>query len=402
MKIDVIIGFFILAVWIGFIPLDFGAFNGIAEDILKDAGADSVNVKNVSVILIGGIRINEISVYKQINKKEFYRAEISQVNIYCKPLNLLFSRNLLLDERDIFMEIYEKPIILAGEAVTLINSLGFIKKMDLSGAKISFKTGLSAENISVNLLRKKNIHGNIAIEKITIPSVASIENFSAKLLSNSEILNIFSATADVLNGKLSAEVSIDLNNFRTVGGFAKINGLDLARFCKETKFSPGRLSGIADFNVEIEKNTALMLDSIKLNGNFSVSNLVVSDLALQRLSVVRNASKDLRVLKFSEVNGEFAFLNGKVDFKKITGKGNTMNFTSVGWFKFDGSIYQKFEGEFSPKFVLGLSRLVRNSLEKTENGGGKFHCTISQKFHNPKIKVDKAVYKRAIKNAFKK
>jgi hypothetical protein len=109
----------------------------------------------------------------------------------------------------------------------------------------------------------------------------------------------------------------------------------------------------------------------------------------------------LRELRFSQVSGGFAVAEGKLNFKEITGAGDVLTFRSVGWVGFDGKISQDFDGEFSGAFVAGLPNLVKNSLEKTESGGGRFKCRIGGPFHKPRIEVDMSVYNRAIGGIFK-
>jgi hypothetical protein len=381
----------------------------MAQDILKDFGADSVTVKKVSATLFDGVKVTEIQIYKQINPREFYRAEISRVDIYGNVLAYLFPRKPIKIERDFFMEAYEKPLELIGDVFVFGVGRSPLRKIELQNASVVFtnrnKAGVSIDGVSVKLEKRgKKITGNLKAQETIIPSVAKIENFTAKLRSNGKQLEIFDASGDIFDGKLNAELSIDLNNFRTVGGNALISGLDLGLFCKESKFSPGRLEGKADFNLEIEQGTAILLDSIKLTGNFLIKELLTVDLALQNISLVKKFAKDLRTIKFTEVKGEFTFLNGRVNFKEIAGKGDTMKFKSVGWFKLDGTLQHSFDGEFTPNFVAGLSRLVRNSFEKTDDGGSRFRCEISGTFHKPRVTVvdKKTMYRRVVKNVFKR
>jgi hypothetical protein len=397
-----------------FIPFGIGKFDGIVEDILKEAGADSVSVGNVSVSLFRGICIENLSTYKRKNAQEYYTAEISRIyirgDIFGLGSMVIGREKSGKVKRDIFMEVYYKPIELVSEAFSNLAALGLLKEIEINGAAICFmnkgKVNISAKGVSTKLSMKSDaFEGKASIAYALIPSVAKIESFSTKMKSNDgKQLDLFDMEWKVFGGKFNARASLNLKKPKILGGGMRIRGLDVKQFWAQSKILSGNIEGKVDLDLEIEPFKLSVIDSVKLKGSFSVNKLTAVDLPLQKLAVVNKASPKLRSIQFEQVKGKFVFSNKNIKFNEILGIGDVMNFRSVGWFNIDdGRVYQDFEGEFGEQFVsTELSRLVRNSLEKTENGGGRFKCTISQTFEYPRVKVDKSVIKTGIKNIFKK
>ena len=395
----------IFTLFAGVVPHSFGAFKGVVKNVLTDAGADSVSVEKVSVALFkGNVRVEGLHTYKRINEKEYYRTEISNIDI---KGNLLALAKFLSfsEEKDLFMEVYERPLEFVGDVFAQITALRAVKKMEIYGAALRFddgnNAGMSAEGVSMKLFRRGgSLNGDVSVETAIIPSLAKIENFAVKIRSNNKRLEFFDGNAEIFDGKLNVDAAIDLNDLRIIGGNLRVSELDIERFCTETKFISGRLEGRVDVNIELEES-ALAIDSVKLKGNFSVKELRATDLALQRADIVRRVSRELRVLRFAKVEGDFTFSNRRIWFNEITGTGNVMKFRSVGWFDIDGRLQQDFQGEFSRQFVEGLGRLIRNSFERTADGGGLFECRISGTLDRPHIVVNKREFvRRGVRNVF--
>ncbi|MDR0304583.1 MAG: hypothetical protein LBH98_07460 [Chitinispirillales bacterium] len=397
-----------------FIPFGMNKFTFIVEDILTQAGADSVSVGKVSVSLLRGICIENLSTYKRRNAQEYYTVHISRIFIRGK-IPALGSMVLGREKggkvkRDIFMEVYSKPIGLVSEAFSGLAALGLLKEIEFNNASIRFmnkgKVNVSAENAAAKLSINGGIFkGKASIAGIVIASMGKIENFSVNLKSgDGKQLDLFDAKGKVFGGKFNAQSSINLKNSKIFGTRMHIKEVDVKQSWEQFKISSGGIEGKADLDLEIEPFRFNAFALAKLKGNFCVNKLIAVDLPLQKLPIINKVSPKLRTIQFSEVKGKFTFSKKNINFDEISGVGDVMNFKSVGSFNIDnGKIYQNFEGEFSEEFIATqLPRLVRNSLEITENGGGRFKCTISQTFQNPRVKVDKSVIKTGIKNMFKK
>ena len=398
----------------GFIPLPFGAVENIVIDVLKDAGADSVSVGKAYVTVFKGIHIENLSTYKRKNSRENYRTKVSSVNIIGNVFDLASAiseqkKSSKSKKRDIFMEVFDKPVELAGEAFVQLPAFGLINRIELNGAAIHFtqknKAGISVEGVSMKLYGNNEfLEGKLFAAKANIPSVTRFDNFNVKLKSDGKRLDIFGVNGKIFDGEFRAQVSINLKNYRILSGSAHISGLDIQQLWTKIKFASGQVGGRVDSDVEIEEGTVTALKSIALKGKFSVSEASAVDLPLQKTDMVKKVSPKLRAIQFEQVNGDFTYSNQKVKFNEIAGTGDVMKFRSIGWLELDnGKWEQNFEGEFSKQFIPQIpSGLIRNSLEKTNDGGGRFKCNINQTFENPRVKVDKSMYRQAIKNTLRR
>jgi len=401
-----------IIVLVGFIPVGSGLLRGVAESTLRDMGADSVSIGSVSVVLWTGLQVKNAAAYKRINDKgDGYRVRADNVDVRCNlvsaVLTLAANRELFKFERDIFREIYERPLELAGDLYGAAVSLRSVKKIALHGAGIGLigngKPGVSASGADVILGRNGEgaLSGRVAVREAVIPALAKIEDFSAKISVGDTSLGLADGEGAVFGGKLRVNLAVDVRQSKILSGEMALKGMDLEKYCAGTGFSPGRLAGKVDAEARAEEGSPIRLDSVKARGRVTVKNLTAADLALQKSPVVSQLSRDLRLLRFSEVKGGFVTAGGRLNFKEIVGIGDVLKFRSSGWVGFDGKLSQDFEGEFSGGFVAGLPRIVRSSLEKTEDGGGRFKCKIGGSFHKPRIDVDKSVYDRAIGGFFK-
>jgi hypothetical protein len=399
-----------LLVLAGFVPVRLGALSGVAEGILRDAGADSASAGEVSVTLFRGLRVKDVKTYKHISASEEYRVSVARADVSCNILSLALrvssSPELLKPERDIFRELYESPLQFAGDISLQAMSLGSVKKVYAQGADVAFthkgKEWISADGVSINIASKrKSLRGDLSANTVAIHGIAVVEGFSVKLFAGDGRLDLASGRGTVFGGKIGAELSLGLRDFRLIGGKARVEGLDLGKYCDGTGFPYGRLGGRASIDVQIEEGSPAALDSVRARGSFSAAGLSADNIAIQRAPAVSQLSKALRSLLFSEAAGSFELEGGKISFSEITGTGDVMSFKSAGRADFEGKLAQDFEGELSKEFVDGLPRVIRNSLERTPGGGGKFKCRITGTFHKPRVEVDKNVYKRAIRNIFK-
>ncbi|MCL2844263.1 MAG: hypothetical protein FWE23_02280 [Chitinivibrionia bacterium] len=404
--------FFFLVVSAGFIPFTFKSFNGIVENILKEAGADSVSVEKVSVSVLGGtVRVENVYVYKRRNAREHYVVEVSRVDIRGNVIRLGLKilgqkNNEEQPSRDIFMEIYDKPVELIGEAFVALAELGLINEKRLQNASVRFtergKAGVSAEGVSANLQRKRrSFSGSAEVAKASMPNIAEVQNINIKLRSDGNKLEFFDVSGEVFGGNFSAQASLSLDDFSVLGGNARGERIDVGQFWQNSVFS-GNVSGRAGFEVEIAHSKAAKFEAVNLSGNFWANRVVASRLPLQRVHLVRRFSLDICPMRFERVAGEFTFSDGRFNFSEMTGTGgDIMNFRSVGWFRLDGRLYKNFNGEFSREFIPTLTRLVRNSLEMSETGG-LFYCAISGNIENPQIRMGRSVVRRGARNVFRR
>jgi len=405
--------FLSLLVLIGFIPIRFGVLSGIAEHVLKSAGADSVTVGGVSVTLWTGVHVHDAEAYKRISPTEDYRVRVHRADISCNMFRfgvmMLVSPNMLTPGRDMFREVYEKPLELVSDASVYAMSLGPFKKIAFRGAAINFtdkgSPGLSMAGASANIRRRggasRSLGGDAHAKEVVIPALAKVENFHIKLLADRDRLELVDGGGSIFGGKVSAGLSLDLKESLVRGGKVRVKGLDLEKFCKGTGFAPGRMAGKVNADAVVSPGTPAILDSIRAKGSLSVTRLSAVDIALQRTPAVAQVSGDLRTLLFAQVTGEFEMGGGRFTFSELAGLGDVLKFRSAGWIGFDGRLNHNFEGEFSPQFISGLPRLVRNSLEPADNGGGRFKCRITGTIERPRVDIDRSVYNRALRNLFK-
>jgi len=401
-----------LLILAGFVPLRFRALNRVVEDALRGAGADSVLVGDVSVTLFRGVRVGGLRAHKRISADEDYTVAVSRADVSCNLFALAaavaVNPRLFNPERDMFREAYEKPLELAGGLCARLMSLRSFKRAAVSGAGIWFTgkgaPGLSAEGVSAGVVRRggrrSSLDGDISAALAVVPYLANVENFSVKLRAGDGRLDFTDGNGALFGGRVSAGLSLSLGDSRLIDGSASVRGLDLEKFCAGTGFSPGALTGIVNLDAALEPGSAA-LDSIRASGSVSVGRLTAVEIALQKTAAVNQVSRDLRSLRFSEVRGDFQLSGGKLRFGKITGVGEVLSFRAAGWVGFDGKLDYSLDGEFSKKFVATLPKLVRNSLEETESGGGGFKCRISGTFHRPRVDIDKSVYDRAIGGFFR-
>jgi len=399
---------------IGFMPLSFDGVENIVAGVLKDAGADSVSVGKAYITVFKGIQVENLSTYKRRNSREYYRTKVSSVSIVGNVFGLAAvvsgggKKPSKTPKRDIFLEVYDRPVELLGEAIVQLPAVGLINKIELNSASVRFinkdGAGVSADGVSVKLYKSNELfNGHLTAKKVNIPHFTKIENFNVKLKSNGKNLDFFDAKGKIFDGKFRGQVSINPKNSRIVGGNAHISGLDIQKLWTEMKFASGHVSGKFDSDVEIEGGTKIALESIKLKGKFSVNEASAVDLPLQNVDMVSKISPKLKSVQFQQVTGDFRFLDKCFEFDEIVGTGDVMKFRSVGWLELNGRWEQNFEGEFSKQFMTEIpSGLIKNSLGRTDDGGGRFRCKISQTFEKPRVKADKSMYKQVFKNIFKK
>jgi len=412
---------FSLALLAGFLPVRLAPLNRAVEGVLKNAGADSVAVGGVSVILWRGVRVKDLTAHKRISAKEDYTAHIARADVSCNlfgmGFTLLTKPNIFKSERDLFREAYHKPLELVGDACVLASSFGSLKKIALRDAGIRFTQykgkagaeavpGVSIDGVSAVVAakgrgRKRALNGNVSVKSAAVPSIAAIDDFRVKLRVADGRLNLTDGSGGIFGGEINVEASIDIDGSRFTSGNARITGLGLEKYCAGTDFTPGVLGGNVDIDVQIEDGSSAVLDSIRAKGSFKAANLSAANIGLQKTQAVNQLSKELRTLEFAEVLGDYQLEGGKIIFSEITAAGDILSFKSTGWAGFDGKLVQNFEGEFSPEFTKKLPKIARNGLEKTDDGGGRFKCRITGTFHKPRVEVDKAVYNRAFKNLFK-
>ncbi len=401
-----------VAVLAGFVPIGVGPFRGFVEDKLRGMGADSVSIGGVSVVLFRGLRVKEVATYKRISDKgDCYRMRVESVDVRCNLVGataaIAVNPSVFKADRDVFREAYERPFELLGDISGAIASLRPVKKIALRGVDIGFtgkgNPGVSVSGADVVLGRSVGsaLAGSVNVRETVIPALAKVDDLSLNISVDDKSLGITNGVGAVFGGKLRMNLSIDARQTKILSGEVSVSALDLRTFCAETGFTPGGVTGKADVEARIDGGSPIRLDSVKAKGRVTVTNLTATDLALQKTPIVVQFSRDLRLLRFSEVKGGFVLAGGRLNFREITGVGDVLKFRSSGWVGLDGKLSQNFEGEFSGGFVAGLPKLVRNSLEKTEGGGGRFKCVIDGAFHNPRVKVDRSVYDRAIGGFFR-
>jgi hypothetical protein len=401
-----------LAVLAGFVPVRFVILKGITENVLRDMGADSVSVESVTVSLWTGVQVHGLNAYKRINAAEDYRIAARHVDIRVNlpRLGLAWFRSpQQFFDRDMFHDAYVKPL----EFVRDVRSETFlpIKKIAARGAGIRFtnkagKPGVHADGISANLIRRgktgdKTLGGDANVKEAVIPSLAKIENFHIRFRTDGDRLDLTDGYGAIFGGKINAALSLCLDGTHILSGKARVKGLDLEKFCRITGFSPGRMTGKVSADAVAEKGSPFAVDSIRAKGSISVARLTAEGIALQKAPAVNQVLGELRIMPFSEVRGDFEIADARISFAELAGQGDVLTFRSAGWIGFDGRLSHDFNGEFSPQFVAGLARLIRNGLEPTEDGGGRFRCRITGTIDRPRVDVDRSVYSRAIRNLFR-
>ncbi|MDR3011752.1 MAG: hypothetical protein LBU70_00865 [Chitinispirillales bacterium] len=429
-KISMLLLFFAsIFVLVGFIPIRSDRLSRGAEKMLAEAGADSVSVGGISGTLFGGMRISNLCAYKRINANESYHIHVERIdvasNLFWLAVTMPFHRSLFSSERDMFHDAYKSPLGFVGALCDYWMAAVPVKKIILRGASVSFTDkkglqGIAFSGISAKLSRVKKgigtgtprLVGSVTVAEAIIPTLAIVENFSAELDASAKTLGI-GGSGSIFGGELEASLILGLtaksdalisgmmNEYSIVGGNARIKGLDLGQYVVGTKFSPGSISGKLDLEAQLKPSRA-DIDSIEAEGSAVITNLVAVNLALQNTRAVNRLSGDLRTLRFSEVRSDIQFSGGRVNFREMVGIGGVLSFRSTGWIDFDGRLNHNFVGEFSPSFISALPRLIRNSFERTANGGGRFNCRITGTFHRPNVEIDRSMYNRAIRNVFRR
>ncbi|MFP4012579.1 MAG: AsmA-like C-terminal region-containing protein [Chitinispirillaceae bacterium] len=396
-----------ILILVGFVPFRLSFLENRVADTIKRAGADSIQIEEVTVKLWQGVRISGLKTVKNLDKEKRYTFSAYKIDVSCNLIPAAFSM-LVHDAEsfkgDLFRKAYENPSDMFMQLAEAFSSVGAFRSVSVNGGSLNFqeksRKGVSADGFILKLQKNrsgKSFKGRINVSEFSIPSLAEVEKFSARLTIKENRLLVRDGKGDLFSGKLRCETGIDLLSSELLPSKLMVDGLALEQFCSQSGFSLGELKGKVNLETSIEPGK-IHLDSLKGKGSLRVSKANAIDLPLQKSITVNLVSPKLTNLHFKTVNSDFLIANGCVNFRNLDGIGNIMDFKAHGWIRHDGRMNMRMEGFFSSEFSEELKNLVKFSLEKTDRGRRKFKCRIRGTFEYPQIEIDGAIYQRAAGN----
>ncbi|MFP4163928.1 MAG: AsmA-like C-terminal region-containing protein [Chitinispirillaceae bacterium] len=387
----------------GFIPFRVTFLEEKASRMIRDAGADSIRIERISVRLWQGICISGVDLVENFEGAEKYRISADKFEISCNlafaALHFAFSGDESVTEKDLFGEMINNPLDVIKRSTRIMKKIKPCKSVSVRGGSVDIfedqQRTFYVRKTSLELKRGGDgLKGDVGFAEAFLPSLAVVRKFRAELSVDEDLVAVRNGKGDLFNGKLKVDTGLDLDSSDLIPSIIEVKGLELERFCSQTDFSLGSLKGTLDLKADIERSD-IHVDSLKGKGEFDMKNVEASDLPIQKTATVNFVSTKLQNLYFRKVESLCTISNGRLRFKNFRGYGDKMDFSAQGWIRPDGRMNLKMNGVFSKNFSKKLKRLVKVSLEKTEEGKTEFRCRISGTFEHPLIEIDGSVYKRA-------
>jgi uncharacterized protein involved in outer membrane biogenesis len=403
----------------GFIPFSNSALRAKVEKMLVKSFVTTCSIQRVTLTPWLGFAAEGIEATKKDNGM-LWQIKVPRVRVSYRIIPLLFRfvviKNFALEKPQVRLALpssmaadpgkgkafssQDVKDLLAGSPFSVV-----IKNISLDNGDIAVEqrgkpvAGGREINLRMSVRFKKELmlSGRMSARCITLSGLWDIENVRANLKVNGLSATLDGCKGDFYNGKITASGEADLGESVLNGFRAEIARVDLAKLYEGSHIRQGTCEGRLDAKVELSQS-ALEADSLKGRGKVSMSKVAVHDLPLQNNLVVFVAIPQIRNITFSKLATSLEIHNGKVFTPDIRGDGYPLEIRADGWVGFEGYFAEKMDGIFSADLVRSFHPVISRSLDDAEDGKKSFKCTVSGKFKNPKIDIDRKIQERAVNN----
>ncbi|MBN1604565.1 MAG: hypothetical protein JW915_23350 [Chitinispirillaceae bacterium] len=376
---------------------------------LKDSGADSSRVGNVTIKIWQGIEISDFYVDKEISSHEKYSFSAEKITVKVNILSSIFlkkSRELPVKGKEyLFYELYREPKYYLGEWFRFLNQYKTFRGLSVIEPDVTI-TGFDSLDIEMNggvvdldndcEKKEMNVQYQIGSSKIN----GLLFEYNKGVVSIDENnLKIIRSKGRCFNGKYKMTGDIDVYQYRIRTLEIGVTGFEMSSLRYITNSSGGRLGGDIDFDVKLEPS-AFHYDSLRGDGVLVIENTVITGTSFQRSLKNLIMSPLIDTLRFTKIKNEFNLRKNLTFFNKTQGSGSEIDFSAKGWIRPDGSLNQNIEAVFNESFVRKMAPVAANSLIVGDNGDRIFRCKVYGNSASPRVELDSIVLKRAIGSVF--
>ncbi|MBD3420812.1 MAG: hypothetical protein GF398_11900 [Chitinivibrionales bacterium] len=213
-------------------------------------------------------------------------------------------------------------------------------------------------------------------------------------------LQVHEFTAGIFEGNLSVTGSIDVRTQSIVSGALKLRDMDLGMIYDAAPDKQGVMRGAVSIDLKL-KPSPFALDKLHGAGTCAIRGLYLHDVPLQKTLVMSLFLNELDELRFEKVASEFTLQQDTLTITDLKGAGSPLTITASGIARIDGYFDQNVYGILHKKFVQSLSPTVAATLTEEKGGRRSFTCRVWGTFAQPRIQLEKALYRRAISNVFR-
>jgi hypothetical protein len=249
-----------------------------------------------------------------------------------------------------------------------------------SSDSLSFYSGSFAIDslLTHNVIQQK-VKGNIDIRKNDF----AINNCTGVIYDGSYT---FSGRLSVFKNELS-DVSIDCRKF------------NLNDYYHTAYKNQGEVKGFGSIKMNI-RTTDLRFENPLGNGIFIAESIFLTKIPIQLMLIKLLNLPQLDSISFSRVTTDFVLKSNDTMELTMSGTGDIMTFTTVGWINENGALDQNVEGMLTSSFVRKLPGFVTGSMERTADGGRTFKCRIYGTVAQPKMELDQKTLRNTVTNLF--
>lgn len=391
-------------------PISHPVLVGKVSDYLRNSGADSCHVGNVTIKIWGGIELTDIFVEKRISSMEKYSFSAAKVSINLNLFNSLLNfrkfQEIPLDGHEyIFYELFREPQQYFNTWFQFLNQLKTFKGLSIidPDVKVDGYDSLHVE-LTGGVIDISNDYEEKTMDILYQIAVAKVNDYifeynKGSLLVGGRDMKILKSKGRYLNGKYKIAGDVDLFQTRLHSIQIGVADLQMSSLNLGKDSLSGKLDGTIHFDVKLE-SSSFYPDSLTGNGVVTFDNAAVTGTGFQKSLKELIMSSQVDTLRFDKIKNEFDLRKNMTFFNKTQGEGEEITFSTKGWIQPDGSLNQNFEAIFDPGFVNELPPVVAGSLLDGENNKKIFRCKVYGNTASPRVELDSTVLRKAIGSVF--
>jgi hypothetical protein len=380
------------------------------SDYLRNSGADSCHVGNVTIKIWKGIEISDICIEKKISALEKYSFSAEKVsinlNLFTSLLNFRKYQKIPLDGHEyIFYELYREPQQYFRTWFLFLNQIKTFKGLNIVEPKLRVD-GFDSLHVELTggVIDISNDYEKKTMDVLYQVPVANVNNYvfeysKGTLLIDEREMKIVKSKGRYLNGKYKISGDVDLSQAKLRSIQIGVADLQMSSLHFGKDSLSGKLDGIIHFDLKLEPSS-FNPDSLKGNGVATLENATITGTGFQNSLRALIMSSQIDTLHFNKIKNEFDLRKNMTFFNKTQGDGESISFSARGWIQPDGSLNQNFEAIVNNEFVNDLPPVVAGSLLDGENNNKIFRCKVYGNTASPRVELDSIVLRKAIGSVF--